>query len=80
MKIEKREFKMAIEKVRIAVRLRLEELYEVESEFQQALSKAVIPFSEIFKKQISSKINSININVPFSKWDKKYKEILIKEL
>jgi len=71
---------MAIEKIRIAVRLRLEELYEVDSEYQQALSKVVIPFSEIFKKQRSSEINSINIDLPFSKWDKKYKEILIKEL
>ena len=71
---------MAIEKVREAIRLRLEELYEEESEFQQALSKIVIPFSEIFKKprfsEFSSKINDL----PFSKWDKKYKEILLKEL
>ena len=46
---------MAIEKVREAVRLRLEELYEVESEYQQVLSKVVIPFSEIFKKQTSKR-------------------------
>lgn len=71
---------MAIEKVREAVRLRLEELYEVESEFQQALSKVVIPFAEIFKKPRSSEFSSINNDLPFSKWDKKYKEILLKEL
>ena len=71
---------MAIEKVREAIRLRLEEIYEEESEFQQALSKVVIPFSEILKKPRSSEFNSINSDLPFSKWDKKYKEILLKEL
>ncbi len=71
---------MAIEKIREAVRLRLEELYDVESEFQQALSKVVIPFSEIFKKSTSYEFNSINKDLPFSKWDKKYKKILLKEL
>ncbi len=71
---------MAIEKVREAVRIRLEELYEVESEYQQALSKIIIPFSEIFKKPNSSKFNSKNNNLPFSKWDKKFKQILLKEL
>ena len=71
---------MAIEKIREAVRLRLEELYDVESEFQQALSKVVIPFSEIFKKPRSSEFNLKYNDLPFSKWDKKYKEILLKEL
>ena len=71
---------MAIEKVREAIRLRLEELDEIESEYQQALSKVVIPFSEIFKKSTSYDFNSINNDLPFSKWDKKYKKILLKEL
>lgn len=73
-------FQMAIEKVREAVRLRLEELYEVESEFQEVLSQIVIPFSEIFKKPRSSKFDSKNNDLPFSKWDKRFKEILLKEL
>ena len=71
---------MAIEKVREAIRLRLEELYEEESEFQQALSQIVIPFSEIFKKPRSSEFSSKINDLPFSKWDKKYKKILLKEL
>jgi hypothetical protein len=71
---------VAIEKVREAIRLRLEEIYEVESEFQQALSKVVIPFSEVFKKPSSSEFSSKYNDLPFSKWDKKFKEILIKEL
>ncbi len=71
---------MAIEKVREAIRLRLEEIYEVESEFQQALSKVVIPFSEVFKKPSSSEFNLKNNDLPFSKWDKKFKKILLKEL
>lgn len=71
---------MAIEKVREAIRLRLEEIYEVESEFKQTLSKVVIPFSEIFKKPNSSEFKSINKGLPFSKWDKKFKNILLKEL
>ncbi len=71
---------MSIEKVREAIRIRLEELYEVESEYQQALSKVVIPFSEIFKKLSSSEFSSKNNGVPFSKWDKKFKKILLKEL
>ena len=71
---------MAIEKVREAVRLRLEELYEVESEYQQALSKVVIPFSEIFRKSSSSEFISKNNDIPFSKWDEEFKKILLKEL
>ncbi len=71
---------MAIEKVREAIRLRLEEIYEVESEFQQALSKVVIPFSEVLKKPGSSEFNLKNNDLPFSKWDKKFKKILLKEL
>ena len=71
---------MAIEKIREAVRLRLEEIYEIESEYQQALSQVVIPFSEIFKKSSSLKFSSKNNGIPFSKWDKKFKEILLKEL
>jgi len=73
-------FQMAIEKVREAVRLRLEELYEVESEYQQALSQVIIPFSEIFRKTSSSEFISKNKNLPFSKWDEKFKQILLKEL
>ena len=71
---------MAIEKVREAIRLRLEEIYEVESEFQQALSKVVIPFSEVFKKPTSSEFSLKNGDLPFSKWDKKFKKMLLKEL
>ena len=73
-------FQMAIEKVREAVRLRVEELYEVESEYQQVLSQIVIPFSDIFKKPSSTKFSSKNNGIPFSKWDKKFKQILLKEL
>jgi len=71
---------MAIEKVREAVRHRLEEIYKVESEFQQVLSTVVIPFSEFFKRPSSSEFNSLNNELPFSKWDKKFKKILLKEL
>jgi hypothetical protein len=71
---------MTIEEVREAVRLRLEEIYEIELEFQEVLSQIVIPFSEILKKPKSSGFNSIINELPFSKWDKKYKEILLKEL
>ena len=71
---------MSIEKVREAVRIRLEEIYEVESEYQQILSKIVIPFSEIFQKSRSSEFNSKINDLPFSEWDKKYKKILLKEL
>ena len=73
-------YQVAIEKVREAIRIRLEELYEVDSEYQQALSSIVIPFSEIFKNKGSSKFNSHNNDIPFSKWDKKFKKILLKEL
>ncbi len=68
---------MAIEKIRIAVRLRLEEIYSEELEFQEVLSQIVIPFSEIFKK---SELNLNINNLPFSEWDKEYKKILLKEL
>ncbi len=71
---------MAIEKVREAIRLRLEELHEVEIEFQDILSQIVIPFSEIFTSSRSSKLISKNNDILFSKWEKKYKEILLKEL
>ena len=71
---------MTIEKVREAIRLRLEEIYEVESEYQQALSKVVIPFSEIFKKPNPSEFSLKYNDLPFSKWDKKFKNILLKEL
>ncbi len=71
---------MAIERVREAVRLRLEEIYEVESEYRQALSKVVIPFSEVFKKTSSSESNLKEIKIPFRKWDKEFKKILLKEL
>ncbi|MBY9020156.1 MAG: hypothetical protein KGD67_03790 [Candidatus Lokiarchaeota archaeon] len=71
---------MSIEKVREAVRLRLEELYDGELEFQEILSQIVIPFSEFFTKPRSSELNLVNKDLPFSKWDKEYKEILLKEL
>ena len=71
---------MSLEKVREAVRLRLEELYEVELEFQEVLSQIIIPFSEIFKKPRFSEFDSQINNLPFSKWDKKFKKILLKEL
>jgi len=71
---------MSLEKVRELVRLRLEELYEVELEFQEVLSQIIIPFSEIFKKPRSSEFSSKINDLPFSKWDKKYKKILLKEL
>ena len=71
---------MAIYKLIEAARLRLEEIYAVESEYQQILSKVVIPFSEIFKKPNSSEFSSKNNDLPFSKWDKKFKKILLKEL
>ena len=70
-------FQMTIEKVREAVRLRLEQIHVEEIEYQQLLSKIVIPFSEIFKK---SELNLNTNDIPFSEWDKKYKKILLKEL
>jgi len=41
---------MSTEKIRKAIREKLEEIYRVDSEYQYILSKVVIPFSEFFKK------------------------------
>ncbi len=41
---------MSTENIRKAIRDRLEEIYRADSEYQYNLSKAVIPFSEFFKK------------------------------
>ena len=67
---------MSTEKIRKAIRERIEELFEVDSEYQYNLSKVVIPFSEFFKKS-----DSTDDEQEFSSESKeKYKKLLKQEL
>lgn len=67
---------MSTEKIRKAIRERLEEIYEMELEYQYDLSKVIIPFDEFFKKPDSeSKDKKIS-----EKRKKEYKKLLMKEL
>lgn len=45
---------MSTEKIRKAIRERLEEIYEIDLEYQFDLSKVVIPFNRFFKKSDSA--------------------------
>ncbi|MBY9012172.1 MAG: hypothetical protein KGD70_07350 [Candidatus Lokiarchaeota archaeon] len=67
---------MSTEKIRNAIRERLEEIYEIELEYQFDLSKVVIPFSEFFKKSDSTDIEKEAINDS----KEKYKKLLMQEL
>jgi hypothetical protein len=67
---------MSTEKIRQAIRERLEEIYEIDLEYQYDLSKVVIPFDEFFKKPDSeSKAKKSS-----EKQKKEYKKLLMKEL
>jgi len=67
---------MSTEKIRKAIRKRLEEIYEIDLEYQYDLSKVVIPFSEFFKKSDSADIEEETS----IKNKEKYKKILMQEL
>ena len=67
---------MSTEKIRIAIRERLEEIFETDLEYQYNLSKVVIPFSEFFKKSDSADDGK----EPSNESKKKYKKLLMQEL
>ena len=67
---------MSTEKIRKAIREKLEEIYEIELEYQFDLSKVVIPFSEFFKKSDSVEEDEKS-NI---KRKEKYKKLLMQEL
>jgi len=67
---------LSTEKIREAIRERLEEIYEIDLEFQYDLSKVVIPFDEFFKKSDSYS----NKKEPSNEIKKKYKKLLKQEL
>jgi hypothetical protein len=67
---------LSTEKIRKAIRKRLEEIYKSELEYQYDLSKVVIPFSEFFKKT-----DNVDDNEKSPKKGKEeYKKLLLKEL
>ncbi len=67
---------MSTERIRKAIREKLEEIYEIELEYQFDLSKVVIPFSEFFKKSDSG-----DLDKEFSiKRKEEYKKLLLQEL
>jgi hypothetical protein len=67
---------MSTEKIRKAIRERLEEIYETDLDYQYNLSKVVIPFSEFFKKSDSANDEKESS----SKRKKEYKKLLMQEL
>jgi hypothetical protein len=67
---------MSTERIRKAIRERLEEIYEIELEYQYDLSKIVIPFSEFFKRLKSEKKEKKSS----IKQKKEYKKLLMQEL
>ncbi len=67
---------MSTEKIRKAIRERLEEIYETDLDYQYNLSKVVIPFSEFFKKSDSANDEKDSS----SKRKKEYKKLLMQEL
>jgi hypothetical protein len=67
---------MSTEKIRKAIRERLEEIYETDLDYQHNLSKVVIPFSEFFKKSDSANDEKDSS----SKRKKEYKKLLMQEL
>ncbi len=68
--------KTSTERLRKAVRERLEEIYEIDLEYQYNLSKVVIPFSEFFKKPDSVDVEKISS----SESKEEYKKLLMREL
>ena len=67
---------MSTEKIRKAIRERLEELYETDLDYQYNLSKIVTPFSEFFKK---SRVTNRKKDTT-EKHKEKYKKLLLQEL
>ncbi|MFX0076060.1 MAG: hypothetical protein ACFE96_11495 [Candidatus Hermodarchaeota archaeon] len=67
---------MSTEKIRKAIRERLEEIYEIELEYQYDLSKIIIPFSEFFKELNSKEKEKKSSN----KRKEEYKKLLLQEL
>ena len=67
---------MIAENIRKAIRERLEEIYEIDLEYQYNLSKVVIPFSEFFKKSDSVDVEKISS----SESKEEYKKLLMQEL
>ncbi len=67
---------MSTERIRKAVRERLEEIYEIDLEYQYNLSKIVIPFSEFFKKSDSVDVEQISSRES----KEEYKKLLMREL
>ena len=67
---------MSTDKIRKAIRERLEELYETDLDYQYNLSKIVTPFSEFFKKSRSSS----GRKEATKKHKEKYKKLLMQEL
>ncbi len=68
--------KRSTERIRKAVRERLEEIYEIDLEYQYNLSKIVIPFSEFFKKSDSVDVEQISSRES----KEEYKKLLMREL
>ena len=67
---------MSTEKIRKAIRERLEEIYEIDLEYQFDLSKVVIPFNEFFKKSDSADDKKKSS----SESKEEYKKLLMQEL
>ncbi|NVM45268.1 MAG: hypothetical protein HWN79_10150 [Candidatus Lokiarchaeota archaeon] len=67
---------MSTERIREAIRERLEEIYEIDLEYQFDLSKVVIPFDQFFKKSDSDDKEKESSN----KWKEEYKKLLMQEL
>ena len=68
--------KLSTERIRKAIRKRLEEIYASELEYQYDLSKVVIPFSEFFKRTDTDDDNDKSPK----KGKDEYKKLLLKEL
>ena len=67
---------MSTEKIRKAIRERLEELFETDLDYQYNLSKIVTPFSEFFKNSRSPSEKRESSE----KQKEKYKKLLMQEL
>jgi hypothetical protein len=67
---------MSTERIRKAIREKLEEIYEIEQEYQYDLSKVVIPFDQFFKKPDFESKEKKSSN----KRKREYKKLLMQEL
>ena len=67
---------MSTERIRKAIRERLEEIYENELQYQYDLSKVVIPFDQFFKISDSAKKEK----KPSNKRKREYIKLLMQEL